>query len=439
MTDRQTLTRKAKELRALLTEIEAAGYFSVEGVITGAMIDELYKTHWNEKEREDRPPKDLTAARIWLAVRRLQQQGFPEMDNRGRMGDVDPMLALPDWLKSDDPKHRKKQMILIQQISDFNKDGLQFPLTLTLEEIDFIIKNLKKRGFGQSGLPVTDIYEQGRKISKDAADTYDPTTSDWKVDPVFDLTHYAISARHKAMNQSWSTDARHIVYTAWFMQLKQPNQNVEELFLYRGKFVIRPETTDAGTVLLRTCHLQNTFSTHGMPVRHEGLMFETGDKHVVFGFSQDDVGNHTPQTMQLDGLNRLRKQGAVYNALAGWKATTDQFEDVRRDGVLGTGIYMELDTETNTVARESDTLDDFLSELIRPEFNYCVKVERANMKQMSGPLTVTTTVDHKSEQIADNVDPFANTEEREAVVKLCNYNAWTLEDISTLIKTIHAT
>ncbi len=429
--DRRTLVQKAKELQGLLTEIEAAGYFSVEGVITGAMIDELYSSYWNSVEAEKRPPKDLTAARIWLAVRRLQQEGFPEVDLRGRMGDVEAKFELPDWLKSHDKKHRKKQSILIQQLSADNEEGLNFDLALAFEEIEFIIKKLKERGFGGTGLPVADIYKQGRERAVSNAKTYEPLTSDWTVDPVLDLMHYAISSRHASMNVKWSSTAPQIIYTAWFVQLKQPGEEVEELFLYRGKFIIRAEKTDADTVLLRTCHLQYAFATKNLPVRHDGLMFETGDKHVVLGFSQDNMGNHSPQSMQLDGRNRSTMHGGVYHTMVGWKATTDQFEDVRPDGLLGTGIFMEIDMEMTDAAQGTNSLTDLLDQLTDPHQNYCIRIARADRSRPS-PLSIKTTIDN-TEKHESAESEVLNQEERAAIVKLRDYNGWTLEDIATLI------
>ncbi|MGF1455973.1 MAG: hypothetical protein ACFB6R_11445 [Alphaproteobacteria bacterium] len=418
------ITEQATRLKDLLDRIEEAGYFSVEGVISGAMIDAMYNELWHDKPAEKRPSRDFVAARVWLATRRLQQRGF---------GDVESVPDLSPRSVSKERRYEKFQQIPLEALSAFSEDDLPFNLELTIDEIEFIIGYLEKRGFDATGLPITDIHKEGRANAKAAAADYSTKASDWTIDPVFDLVHYAMTTRHAAMNREWRGTAPHMIYTAWFVQLNQPDHRVNELYLYRGKFVIKAEKTNTGNTLLRTSHIQYAFSAGDLPVRHDGLMFETGDKHVVMGFSRDSQGNHTPQTMQLDGRNRSARYGGVFDVLAGWQATTDQFEDVRRDGLMGTGIYMKLDTDMTNTAHGTTSLSDLLDALTDETENYCKLIVRADMTRRDSPVLVSTTRMDGSEREMPASDSALTAEERQAVSMLKDYSDWNMDDIATLI------
>ncbi len=418
------VTEQAARLKDLLDRIEAAGFFSVESVINADLMEAMYSALWNDKPKEERPSRDFFAARVWLAARRLQKRGF---------ADVEAVKELSPRSVSKAPRYEKFQTIPIEALSAFSDDDLDFNLELKIEEIDFIITYLEARGFGATGLPVTDIHRGGRANAVKSSADYNTKTSDWDVDPVFDLIHYAITTRHGAMNREWRGTAPHIIYTTWFVQMKQPDHRVTELYVYRGKFVIKAEPTGTGNALLRTSHVQYAFSGGDLPVRHDGLMFETGDKHVVLGYSRDSQGNHTPQTMQLDGRNRSNRYGGVFDVMAGWQTTTDQFEDVRRDGLMGTGIYMKLDTNMTNAAHGEETLTDLLERLTDPDENYCKLIVKADTTRRDSPVLVSTTCPDGEERELPASDAVLTADERQAITRLNEYSDWNMDDIATLI------
>ncbi len=419
--DVQTLTR-------LLNEIEKAGFFSVEGVINAGLIEDLYAAVWLNAPLENRPSKDYVAARIWLAARYLQRLGMENLNWSNRPRGV---LSASESAKqkAEIAKQAKTLSIPIEQISGFWDEPLSVPIWLHEEEITFLVKALQKRGFGLSGLPVVDIYRQGRQHSK-AVKQFDPEASDWTKDPVFDLVHYAVTSRHDSMNTEWEATDDIMVYSAWFIQLNQQGRDVDKLVLYRGKFVVEAETTPTNT-LLRTSHIQRIFGPGRKPVRHDGLMFGTRDKLLVLGFSRDHKGNHTPQTMQLDGRNLVNEYAGVYDMLGGWTTTAEQFQEIRRDGLVGTGIFMRLDGPDREDYAAAEGLPDLLPLLSDPAENYCKRVVRSNDGSRDSVLKVSTTVDKTERTTAPN--EVFTSEELNTIYELEYYSDWTVDDIGRLI------
>ncbi len=332
---------RLKELKDILSRIAALGIVSPWNLLNEKEMRTLLEISWKGMPGSGPPDLGLMDLRIRHALHGLAN-GAPVREAK----------KLPDaWARA------SRNTVPLSWV---RPNGAGVPgLVLTYEECRMLIAALKHKGYHLNGLPVREIYTQGRNICEARAKKFDPSQDNWCDDDIFDLLHYVLAARHENMNTEWGEGTPPIAYASWFARAKRSDNGGIDFALYRGVLIVKAFTAGK-TSLIRTSHLQRESAEHSGMIRYDGLMLQTGDKHSIYGFRRDNGGNQSLQLMTLDGLNRHATYANVFRTLGGHVSTFDQFEWPRSDGHVGTSMVLVFDEDVTRKIAACEDLEAML-------------------------------------------------------------------------------